>query len=100
MVMTKEDQPHRGGAWTEPGSDEALVHGQPLSMQNDQDYRQLEQHYRRSAQYAAMVARYPQLRHWISTCSTGDLVGDPTGNPDQHGLPGVVLQWDRSHGES
>lgn len=99
-VMTTDDQPHRWGARTEPGPDEALVHSQALPPQNDQDYRQLEQHYRRSAQYAAMVARYPQLRHWISACSTGDLVGDPPGDTGQHGLPGVVLQWDRSHGES
>ncbi|NDC35236.1 MAG: hypothetical protein EBZ51_07595 [Synechococcaceae bacterium WB9_2_112] len=98
--MTTEDQRHLSGTQPDPGADEGLMHGQPLPAQTDHDYRQLEQHYRRSAQYAAMVARYPQLRHWISHCSNVDLVGDPAETPIGHAVGGVVLQWDRSHGES
>ena len=97
--MTTEDQRHLFGPRPAPGPDEGLVPGQPLPAQTDQNYRQLEQHYRRSAQYAAMVARYPQLRHWINACSNADLVGQPPEEPQQHAVPGVVLQWDRSHGE-
>ena len=38
-----------------------LVQGDQQSMQPDQDYRVLERSYRQSAEYAAMVQRYPLL---------------------------------------
>jgi len=97
--MTTEDQRHLSGTQPDPGADEGLMHGQPLPAQTDHDYRQLEQHYRRSAQYAAMVSRYPLLRHWIDACRHSELVADPLQGSQQQGQPGIVLQWDRSHGE-
>jgi hypothetical protein len=57
--MTTPDHSPQVGARPEPWPDGELVHGQQLPLQSDQDYRQLEQHYCRSAQYAAMVSRYP-----------------------------------------
>ncbi len=45
-------------------------------MQPDQDYRQLERSYRHSPQYAAMVQRYPVLRHAIQDCQQAELVSD------------------------
>ncbi len=77
--------------------DPALVHGDQMCMQPDQDYRQLEQSYRHSAQYAAMVQRYPVLRHAIEACRQAELVSD-----QQSSLPalhGPQLHWHRSHGE-
>ena len=97
--MTTADHSRPTGARPEPGPDADLVHGQQLPLQSVQDYRQLEQHYRRSAQYAAMVSRYPLLRHWINACRHSELVADPQPGSQQQGPPGIVLQWDRSHGE-
>ena len=61
-------------------------------------YRDLEQGYRCSEQYAAMQRRYPQLRFWIARCHPSDLVGDP---PPQARPPqgSTALNWERSHGE-
>jgi hypothetical protein len=64
-----------------PRPDPALVHGEQPCMQPDQDYRQLEQSYRHSAQYAAMVQRYPALKHAIEACQQSDLVSDPALQP-------------------
>jgi hypothetical protein len=97
--MTTPDHSPQVGARPEPWPDGELVHGQQLPLQSDQDYRQLEHHYRRSAQYAAMVSRYPLLRHWIHACRHSELVADPLPGSEQQGQPGIVLQWDRSHGE-
>jgi hypothetical protein len=97
--MTTADHSRPTGARPEPGPDADLVHGQQLPLQSVQDYRQLEQHYRRSAQYEAMVSRYPLLRHWIDACRHSELVADPQPGSQQQGPPGIVLQWDRSHGE-
>ena len=69
-----------------------------LSQASDFDYRTLEQKYHQSSQYAAMVARYPQLRHWIDVCGDAELVEDGSPSPIDH--PAVVLHWDRSHGEA
>jgi hypothetical protein len=67
------------------------------------DYRALERSYLRSADYAAMVERYPLLRRSIQSCRGSALVGGPTTAPQRH-APGVhqqrvQLQWERSHGE-
>jgi len=97
--MTTADHSRPTGARPEPGPDADLVHGQQLPLQCVQDYRQLEQHYRGSAQYAAMVSRYPLLRHWINACRHSELVADPQPGSQHQGQPGIVLQWDRSHGE-
>lgn len=56
--------------------DAALVHGDQGGMQLDQDYRQLEAGYRDSPQYAAMVQRYPALKHAIEACQEDELVSD------------------------
>ena len=98
-LMTTADHSPPMGARPEPGPIADLVHGQQLPLQSDQDYRQLEQRYRRSAQYAEMVSRYPLLRHWIDACRHSELVADPLPGSQQQGQPGIVLQWDRSHGE-
>ncbi|MBM5784770.1 MAG: hypothetical protein FJ076_08025 [Cyanobacteria bacterium K_DeepCast_35m_m1_288] len=68
-------------------------------MSSDSDYRQLEQGYRSSEQYAAMQQRYPQLRFWIARCHPSDLVADPLpqSTPPQGAS---ALHWERSHGES
>ena len=71
--------------------------GRSLAQQSDIEYRVLERHYRQSPQYAAMVARYPQLRHWIEACDQAELVDD--GQRRGSGPSAVQLQWDRSHGE-
>lgn len=82
----------------QPRLDPGLVHGDQPSMQPDLDYRQLEQSYRHSAQYAAMVQRYPVLKHSIEHYQQAELVGD-----QQHvllqTLHGPSLHWHRSHGE-
>jgi len=67
-------------------------------MQPDQDYRQLEQSYRHSAQYAAMVQRYPVLKHAIEACEQAELVSDQQC-PLLPALNSPELQWHRSHGE-
>ena len=85
-----------GQAQGEPPS---TLYGAPFSaMQPDEDYRVLESSYRRSAEYAAMVERYPLLRSWITACASSELVGHP---PAIAGAAesGVTLQWERSHGE-
>ena len=67
-------------------------------MQPDQDYRQLEQSYHHSAQYAAMVQRYPVLKHSIKACQQSELMGEQESLllPS---LDGPELYWERSHGE-
>ena len=80
------------------GSDLALVHGDQPCMQADQDYRQLEHTYRHSAQYAAMVQRYPVLKHSIENCQQADLVGDQQSLPVP-AFHAPQLHWQRSHGE-
>ena len=75
------------------------VSGDAHTMSSDSAYRDLEQGYRASEQYAAMQRRYPQLRFWIARCHPSDLVGSspaqtvPAENPS-------ALHWERSHGES
>jgi hypothetical protein len=59
-------------------------------------YRQLEQTYYQSAQYAAMVERYPLLRSSIAACHSLALVNDAP-EPAPGGT--AHLQWERSHGE-
>ena len=80
----------------------ALVQGEQPCLQpgTDQDYRLLEHDYHQSAAYAQMVERYPLLRRTIADCRGTDLVGDPTTAPSNAQPAGVVLQWERSHGES
>lgn len=85
MVMTTEDNPQERP-------------GQLLCQASDFDYRTLEQQYHQSAQYAAMVALYPQLRDSIEDCGDAELVDD--GVLSSMDPPAVVLQWDRSHGEA
>ena len=99
LLMTTADHSPPMGTRPEPGPDGDLVHGQQLPLQGDQDYRQLEQHDRRSAQYMAMVSRYSLLRHWIDACRHSELVADPKAGSKQKGQPGIVLQWDRNHAE-
>ena len=62
-----------------------LVSGEQESMQQNPDYRLLESSYRQSAEYAAMVQRYPLLRNSITACESSELVGHPAsmGNADQ-----------------
>lgn len=60
-----------------PGQGTELVAGEQPSMQPDQDYRLLQATYRQSAEYAAMVQRYPLLRSWITACESAELVGHP-----------------------
>jgi len=57
-----------------------LVAGEQQSMQPDQDYRLLQATYRQSAEYAAMVQRYPLLRSWITDCESAELVGHPAAS--------------------
>ena len=72
--------------------------GQLLCQASDVDYRTLEHQYHQSAQYAAMVARYPQLRDSIEACGDAELVADAALSSMDP--PAVVLHWDRSHGEA
>ena len=91
--MTNEQHP-RG-----PDSGLIPVSGDAHTMSSESAYRDLEQSYRCSEQYAAMRQRYPQLRFWIARCDPSDLVG---GLPPQT-VPcesQSALHWDRSHGES
>lgn len=64
----------------------------PPPGEPEPDYRQLEQAYRLSAEYAAMVRRYPLLQQMIHACHRDDLVADTRHQPR--------LAWDRSHGEN
>lgn len=59
-------------------------------------YRRLEQTYYQSAQYAAMVERYPLLRSSIAACRSMVLVGDAPAPAARGAAP---LHWQRSHGE-
>ncbi len=69
-------------------------------MTSESAYRQLEQGYRASEQYAAMQQRYPQLRFWISRCPGSELVGGTTDRDGAHPLESPVsIFWDRSHGD-
>jgi hypothetical protein len=77
----------------------STLYGAPAGvMQPDQDYRLLEHSYRNSPEYAAMVERYPLLRSLITTCVSSELVGHPLAIACVE-QPGLMLQWDRSHGE-
>lgn len=72
------------------------VHSQ--SMNPELHYRNLERDYHRSAQYAAMVERYPQLKQSIASCQQGELIGEVSPLlPPQ--VASVQLEWERSHGE-
>jgi hypothetical protein len=75
-----------------------LEHDQQLLAVVNQAYRQIEKAYRNSIDYQAMVRRYPQLQRAIGRCSQADWVGGtpPWRHSDRSG---VLLQWDRSHGE-
>jgi hypothetical protein len=80
-------------------SNSAILYGAPVSaMQPDQDYRLLENSYRNSPEYAAMVERYPLLRSLITACASSELVGHPLAITCIENS-GLELQWDRSHGE-
>ena len=98
MTTTHNHRAARSSAQAErSGPDPALVHGDQAWMQPDEDYRQLEQSYHHSAQYAAMVQRYPVLKHAIEACRKAELVGDQQSLlPEVHG---PQLHWQRSHGE-
>ena len=76
-----------------------MVAGDVAAMDSESSYREREQRYRCSAEYAAMQRCYPQLRFWVSRCPGSDLVGgaidaSPLSTPDSS------ILWDRSHGES
>ena len=77
-------------------SSESLgVAGNP-ALREQLHYRRLEQTYYQSAQYAAMVERYPLLRSSIDACRSVVLVSDaPAPAPRGAGH----LHWQRSHGE-
>lgn len=60
-----------------------LVSGEQQSLQQDPDYRLLESSYRQSAEYAAMVQRYPLLSSWITACESSELVGHPVSVGDE-----------------
>jgi hypothetical protein len=66
-------------------------------MPSESAYRQLEQGYRSSEQYAAMQQRYPQLRFWTTRCHPPDLVVD---HPPQFMPPqcSPAVHWESSHG--
>lgn len=83
-----------------PAPDPGLVQdAHPLVPAGQEpDYRELERGYHQSADYAAMVERYPLLRSLIQSCRGSLLVGSSTALAPAH-PPTVQLQWDRSHGE-
>ena len=68
------------------------------SLYRNHHYRQLEQHYRQSAQYAAMVERYPLLRSSIAACQQIELIGDASAELPESAAA-IHLHWNRSHGE-
>ena len=74
------------------------VSGDAHTMSSESTYRDLEQGYRCSDQYAAMQRRYPQLRFWIARCHPSDLVGD-AGDAVAQAEQSSPLVWERSHGE-
>jgi hypothetical protein len=66
----------------------------------EQHYRQLEWTYYQSAQYAAMVERYPLLQSSIAACRSMPLISDASAPPRaSHPTAASDLQWERSHGE-
>ena len=67
---------------SQPAQLPELVAGEQQSMHQDLDYRLLEYSYRQSAEYAAMVERYPLLRSWITACESSELVGHPPSMGD------------------
>lgn len=77
-----------------------LVAGDGAGMESESSYREREERYRSSEEYADMQRRYPQLRFWISRCPGSDLVG---GTADRDSVPPlqspVSILWDRSHGD-
>lgn len=74
------------------------VSGDFDSMDSETAYRDLEQGYRCSEQYAAMQRLYPQLRFWTARCHPSDLVSD-AGDAVTQAEQGSALAWERSHGE-
>lgn len=56
-------------------TDSGLVLGEQQIQSVDRHYRQLEQKYHHSSQYAAMVKRYDVLRQSIEACRYPELVG-------------------------
>jgi hypothetical protein len=68
------------------------------SLYRNHHYRQLEQHYRQSAQYAAMVERYPLLRSSIAACQQIELICDASAELTDRETA-IHLHWNRSHGE-
>lgn len=62
-----------------------LVAGDGAAMESESSYREREERYRSSEEYAAMQRHYPQLRFWISRCPGSDLVGGM--RPDGLGHP-------------
>jgi hypothetical protein len=66
------------------------------ALREELHYRQLEQTYYQSSQYAAMVERYPLLRNSIAACHSMELVSDAPA-PVSRGA--AHLHWQRSHGE-
>jgi len=97
-ITNKHRAARRTSRGERPWPDQALVPGDQACMQPDQDYRQLEASYRHSAQYAAMVQRYPVLKHAIEACQQAELVSDQQC-PLLPTLHGPQLHWHRSHGE-
>ena len=67
--------------------EQGLVIGEQQDSQPaDRHYRQLEQKYHHSPQYAAMVQQYSVLRHSIEVCQQPELVGskpDPSSSPQE-----------------
>lgn len=73
--------------------EQGLVVGEQQDCQPaDRHYRQLEQKYHHSPQYAAMVSQYPVLRHSIEMCHQPELVGS---KPDlsSNGLEASWVNW-------
>jgi hypothetical protein len=73
--------------------EQGLVIGEQQDCQPaDRHYRQLEQKYHHSPQYAAMVSQYPVLRHSIEICHQPELVGS---KPDllSSGLEASWVNW-------
>lgn len=66
------------------------------ALREELHYRQLERAYYQSAQYAAMVERYPLLRSSIAACRSMGLVSDA---PPSAPRAAAHLHWERSHGE-
>jgi hypothetical protein len=83
-----------------PDAGLALVAGDGAAMESESSYREREERYRSSEEYAAMQRRYPQLRFWISRCPGSDLVGETADRDSAPPLQSPVsILWDRSHGD-